>query len=346
MTQTVFPFATIGAKFDASTERTVSDPSERRNRTGDVPTPMPPPVEAERDLFRVFSEQSLSILDDLDKELALALPVLMNASRVAIGKDPFTANADAATGRRRVDAGGAWLISTLKKKRQDALAKIEPLTAFFDNLAVQYGLAFDLTESTRGVQAMEQDLVELSSDRWGASMRQTAEFYATVPDALGVFLVTKEPAIAQGVSNRFIERNVRMIRIEGSPRVPPIPQQHFKKLERTIRIAVHRNIRPEETLKALQKIPGISRRRAEVIARDQVGKHNGQMNETRHKGVGVKRYKWRTVGDGSVRDGHVARDGKIFSYASPPPDGNPGEPVQCRCWAEPYLQDVLGQEAA
>ena len=345
MTQTVFPFATIGAKFDASKERTVSDPSERRNRTGEVPTPMPPPVEAERELFRVFRDQSLDILDDLDRELALALPILMNASRVAIGKDPFTANADAATGRRRVDAGGAWLMSTLKKPRQDAFAKIEPLTVFFDNLAIQYGLRFDLTKSTRDVQTMEKDLVELSSDRWGASLKQTAEFYATVPDGLGVFLLTKEPAIAQGVSNRFIERNVRMILIGGSARVPPIPQQHFKKLERTIRIAVHRNIRPEETLKALQKIPGITRRIAEVIARALTGMHNGQMNEIRHRGVGITRYKWRMVDDGSVRNKHRARDGHIFSYASPPPDGNPGEPVQCRCWAEPYLQDVLGQTA-
>ena len=345
MTQTCFPFATVRAKLDAEEEK--SDPSERRARTGEVPLPMPPPVEAERELFRVFQTQSLTILDDLDKELALALPFLMNASRVAIGKDPFTANSDSkGRSRRTFDAGGLHLIAQLKKKRQDALAKITPLTSFFNQLAVQYGLRLDLTAANRGITDMESELVETSSDRWGASMRQTSQFYATVPDGLGVFLMTKEPDIPQAVSNRFIERNVRMIRIEGGPRVDPIPQQHFKKLERTIRIAVHRNIRPEETLKALRKIPGITRRRAEVIARDQTGKHNGQMTEIRHKGVGIKRYKWRTVGDGSVRTLHTLREGEIFSYASPPPDGNPGEPVQCRCWAEPYLQDVLGLEAA
>lgn len=345
MTQTCFPFATVRAKLDAEEEK--SDPSERRARTGEVPLPMPPPVEAERELFRVFETESLTILDRLDKELALALPMLMNASRVAIGKDPFTANSDSKhRSRRTFDAGALHLIAQMKKKRQDAFAKITPLTAFFNQLAVQYGLQFDLTSASRGVTDMESELVETSSDRWGASLRQTSEFYATVPDGLGVFLQTKEPTIPVRVSNRFIERNVRMILIGGSARVPPIPQQHFAKLERTIRIAVHRNIRPEETLKALQKIPGISRRRAEVIARDQTGKHNGQMNEIRHRGVGITRYKWRIVGDASVRNKHRARDGKIFSYASPPPDGNPGEPVQCRCWAEPYLQDVLGTEAA
>ena len=333
------------AKLDAEEEK--SDPSERRARTGEVPLPMPPPVEAERELFQVFQTESLTILDRLDRELALALPMLMNASRVAIGKDPFTANSDSKhRARRTFDAGALHLIAQMKKKRQDAFAKITPLTAFFNQLAVQYGLQFDLTSSSRGVTDMEGELVQTSSDRWGASMRQTSQFYAAIPDGLGVFLVTKEPNIPTRVSNRFIERNVRMIRIEGTPRVQPIPQQHFAKLERTIRIAVHRNIRPEETLRALQKIPGITRRRAEVIARDQTGKHNSQMNEIRHRGVGIKRYKWRTVGDGSVRDLHSSREGHIFSYASPPPDGNPGEPVQCRCWPEPYLQDVLGLEAA
>lgn len=345
MTQSCFPFATVRAKLDAQEEK--SDPSERRARTGEVPLPLPPPVEAERELFSVFAEQSLTILDDLDRELARNLPLLMNASRVAIGKDPFTANSDAkGRARRTFDAGALHLIGQLNKKRQDAFAKITPLTAFFNGLAIQYGLRFNLTEASRGVTDMESELVELSSDRWGANLRATSEFYATIPDGLGVFLQTKEPTIPVGVSNRFIERNVRMIRIEGSARVQPIPQQHFRKLERTIRIAVHRNIRPEETLKALRKIPGITRRRAEVIARDQTGKHNGQMNEIRHRGVGITRYKWRMVDDGSVRNKHRARDGLIFSYASPPPDGNPGEPVQCRCWAEPYLQDVLGIEAA
>ena len=312
--------------------------------------PMPSPVAAELALFQTFDQQSLVILRELDRELALALPTLMNASRVAIGKDPFTAANDGKGRRggraRRIDAGGAWLITNLKKQRQDALPQIEPLTLYFRNAAIQYGLRFDLGASARGIADTETELKEFSGDVWQASMRQTAAFYETLPTQLGVFLAAKEPDIPTGVSNRWIEKNVRTIRIEGSPRIPPIPQEHFKKLERTIRIAVHRNIRPEETLKALRKIPGITERRAQTIARDQVGKHNGQMTQIRHQGVGITRYKWRTVGDDSVRDRHESREDEIFSYASPPPDGHPGEPVQCRCWAEPYLQDVLGLEAA
>jgi|GEM_PF-7116926 len=47
-------------------------------------------------------------------------------------------------------------------------------------------------------------------------------------------------------------------------------------------------------------------------------------------------YIWRTQGDEKVRGSHAANEGKVFSYANPPPTGNPGEEYGCRCFAEPY----------
>ena len=49
-------------------------------------------------------------------------------------------------------------------------------------------------------------------------------------------------------------------------------------------------------------------------------------------------YVWRTQGDNRVRPSHQANDGKIFSWAEPPPTGHPGEDYGCRCWAEPYVE--------
>ena len=48
-------------------------------------------------------------------------------------------------------------------------------------------------------------------------------------------------------------------------------------------------------------------------------------------------YVWRTQEDSKVRPSHAANDGKIFAWDNPPPTGNPGEALGCRCWAEPYL---------
>lgn len=48
----------------------------------------------------------------------------------------------------------------------------------------------------------------------------------------------------------------------------------------------------------------------------------------------VQKYVWRTQHDDKVRPEHADREGKEFSVDSPPPDGNPGQPYNCRCWME------------
>ncbi|MCI5060219.1 MAG: peptidoglycan-binding protein [Alphaproteobacteria bacterium] len=49
------------------------------------------------------------------------------------------------------------------------------------------------------------------------------------------------------------------------------------------------------------------------------------------------KYIWRTVGDGNVRHTHSAREGRTFSWDTPPEGGHPGEDFGCRCWAEPIV---------
>jgi SPP1 gp7 family putative phage head morphogenesis protein len=78
----------------------------------------------------------------------------------------------------------------------------------------------------------------------------------------------------------------------------------------------------------------ISEARAELIARDQVLKLNGAINQARQEAAGVDRYTWSTVGDDRVRPTHVSKEGRVFSWADPPADtGHPGQDYQCRCVA-------------
>ena len=34
---------------------------------------------------------------------------------------------------------------------------------------------------------------------------------------------------------------------------------------------------------------------------------------------------------------HWDREGKVYEWNNPPPDGNPGMPINCRCYAEPIF---------
>lgn len=96
--------------------------------------------------------------------------------------------------------------------------------------------------------------------------------------------------------------------------------------------------------RASEMAPLIARRlqvtdsRAVLIAEDQVGKLNGNLTRMRHLDLGITRYTWRSSEDEAVRRTHRIFDGNEYSYEQGgSPEGNPGEPVRCRCHADPII---------
>ncbi len=91
----------------------------------------------------------------------------------------------------------------------------------------------------------------------------------------------------------------------------------------------------------------VSKRRAAVIARDQVGKLNGELAQLRQQQIGVRRYTWLGMDDKRERPGHRALNGTIQSWDAPPvtsPTGSrahPGQEILCRCQPVPVIDDVL-----
>jgi len=65
----------------------------------------------------------------------------------------------------------------------------------------------------------------------------------------------------------------------------------------------------------------------------------GLINELRQRALGIRQYVWRSRDDGKVRSTHAHYDDQIFSWDDPPEGGHPGQAFNCRCHAEPYVQD-------
>lgn len=86
---------------------------------------------------------------------------------------------------------------------------------------------------------------------------------------------------------------------------------------------------------------GATKSRVNLIARDQIGKLNGQLDRAKQTGAGIDSYRWRTSADERVRPEHAAREGQTFSWKNPPPGGHPGQAVRCRCTAEPAIDTAL-----
>ncbi len=97
--------------------------------------------------------------------------------------------------------------------------------------------------------------------------------------------------------------------------------------------------RASEIQEGLEEQFGIARRKAALIAIDQVGKLQGNVAQIRQTSLGIEEYIWRTAGDDRVREEHAALDGTRQRWDDPPPDGHPGQAVRCRCIAEPIFAD-------
>lgn len=152
--------------------------------------------------------------------------------------------------------------------------------------------------------------------------------------AVGVDFSLLEPWLPDAMSS-FAAENVALIKSLSS--------DYFADIEKRLFIGLRTGMRAEELAGELEERYGASESRAQLIARDQVGKLYGGLNEFRQRDLGIQTYIWRSMGDEKVRPEHALRDGKEFAWSDPPADGHPGEPVQCRCWSEPVMDEILDE---
>lgn len=88
----------------------------------------------------------------------------------------------------------------------------------------------------------------------------------------------------------------------------------------------------------------ISKRRARLIAINEVSNAVSRAHEATQTELGITQYTWYSAGDRRVREKHRERHGKIFLWSKPPKeekiDGHPGRPIRCRCVALPVIDNA------
>lgn len=149
---------------------------------------------------------------------------------------------------------------------------------------------------------------------------------------------------------------------ENALLVGKVSGDFIDRIEQRIAGRVREGLRPEEIAKEIERdfiaTQGLeakkARKRAKLIARDQVASLQGDITKVRQTQIGVSRYTWRTAEDERVRSSHRSRNGQIFEWGKPigpqlrgkgltvdTVDGHPGKPINCRCYAEPVLEDLV-----
>lgn len=165
------------------------------------------------------------------------------------------------------------------------------------------------------------------------------EFKAVIRDAVGAedfFINEKWQKVARSV---WVQENISLIKSIRSQTLEKIRYS----LGDMVTEAADKQTRAAQLSEAIQDIAHKNRTRADLIARDQIGKLNGRLTQLRQQSAGIGRYEWSTSRDERVRASHAEREGKIFSWDNPPPDGHPGMPIRCRCVAIPVIDtETLG----
>lgn len=113
----------------------------------------------------------------------------------------------------------------------------------------------------------------------------------------------------------------------------------------------------EEIMKATESL---SDKHCKLLARDQMGKLNGQITQAQMEEVGLDLYVWSTAYDDRVRDSHALMEGllcrwddaSVCSYDNgktwePRPAGavdlHPGQDIQCRCVGLAFYPELVSE---
>ncbi len=179
------------------------------------------------------------------------------------------------------------------------------------------------------------------------------------PNTIDAFIDQNVSLIIDNVDRMVGSIEKDITRILASTRLDAVVRQALPALENVrlivnrpedfdatqLAAAITRNVQlggsTRELAEEIERRFDFTKDHAEFIARDQVGKLNGQLDAQRAQSIGASRFTWRTVGDERVRDEHADRDGEVYDYDDSPDGELPGEPINCRCSAEPVLDDII-----
>ncbi len=153
---------------------------------------------------------------------------------------------------------------------------------------------------------------------------------------------------APSIIDRKLTPRVAQFTAENVALIKTVPASYFGEVEKIVTAGIGAGDRASSIAGDIEERTGAAEERAKLIARDQVLSFQADLNEARQAALGVERYIWRTVEDQRVRDEHQERDGEEYSWADPPGDdsdpgdgANPGDGINCRCSAEPVLDDLI-----
>jgi len=168
--------------------------------------------------------------------------------------------------------------------------------------------------------------------------------------AIGIDLATDDTGLGDMID---------LFSVANASEIENVSTDLMAEVEASVRNGLAKGLRPEEIANQImakdKDFEGFKGRftkaknRMKFIARNELERLNANLNEARQRKAGLDKFVWRTAKDNRVRETHKL-EGQIFYWtkdksedgkSKPHGNLNPGMDYNCRCFAEPYLDDFL-----
>lgn len=219
-----------------------------------------------------------------------------------------------------------WLAAAQVERagvREDAIR--DTIGVIFGKLAVIFGQVF-----SDGVLE-----TEIRSVATGVDSLHSVEFIKQTTAGIGVPVIRPEPW-KQALMRDFVTDNVKLTK--------SLTGDALRSFEQIVSNGIRGDLRTEDIAKELQAKLGVTKARAKFLARDQVGKLQGELTQHRQQGAGIKEYTWSTSKDERVRHDHQLLEGTTQQWSKAPivdrrtgRRAHPGRDFQCRCQPIPKI---------
>lgn len=150
----------------------------------------------------------------------------------------------------------------------------------------------------------------------------------------------------------FYEEALRRWVDENVMKIKSLPNEALGNMKSIILKGYRSGKSMTEMSKEVQKEYSLTRRKAQLLARDQISSLNAQISKLQQKDAGCTQYRWSDSHDSRVRPCHHELNGQVFDWDDPPEmwyetkgkgrvyTGRrccPGEDYCCRCVAIPVF---------
>lgn len=147
----------------------------------------------------------------------------------------------------------------------------------------------------------------------------------------------KSPGTKVGMISALDESSKREVKVWA--------EEALARLRAEVEANAEQGYRAEGLAERIRNEYGVSKNRADLIARQETNNFMANFREARARDAGLKRYQWFCVRDARTRKDHLELHGKIFYYSRPPVTdtrtgarNNPGQDFRCRCVDLPVVE--------